>query len=99
MVGVSTHFWRKVVRKLVLAAVAAWVILLPSVASAQWRIEGQGQGQGRPRPQIQIPSDLRRGGGFAGMLRDIAGARLNRAHADRRSDKPPRGNDKRAGRR
>lgn len=77
-------------RKLVLAAVAAWVILLPSVVHAQWRYEGQGPGLGRPRPQIQQPiPDIRRGGGgFARMLRDIAGARLNRAHADRRSDRP-----------
>jgi len=87
------------VRKLVLAAIAAWVILLPSVAHAQWRMEGQGQGQARPRPQIQNPPDMRRGGGFAGMLRDIAGARLDRAHADKRSDKPPRGNDKKEWRR
>ena len=86
-------------RKVVLAAFAAWVILLPSVAHAQWRNEGPGQGQGRPRPQIQNPSDVRRGGGFAGMLRDIACARLDRAHADKRSDKPPRGNDKKDWRR
>jgi hypothetical protein len=74
------------VRKLVLAALAAWVILLPSVVHAQWRVEGPG----RPYPQIQRPSpDIRRGGGFVRMLRDIAGARLDRAHADRRSDRPP----------
>jgi len=66
------------VRKLVLAVLAAWVIALPSVADAQ----GRGEGQGRPRPQIQQD---RRGGGFSGMLNDIAGARLDRAHADKRS--------------
>jgi hypothetical protein len=77
------------VRKLVLAALAAWVIALPSIAEAQQR---GGEGQGRPRPQFQQP-DARRGGGFAGMLRDIAGARLDRAHADKRSDRPP-ANDK-----
>ena len=58
-------------RKLVLAALAAWVVLLPSVVHAQWRVEGQG----RPYPpQIQqpYPPDVRRGGGFARMLRDIA---------------------------
>ena len=94
------HFWRTVVRKLVLAAFAAWVILLPSVAQAQWRTEGQGQGQGRPRPQIQVPPDIRRGGGFAGMLGDIARARLDRTHADKRSsDRPPRGNDRKDWRR
>lgn len=87
------HFWRSVVRKLVLVALAAWVILLPS-AHAQGRFEGPGQGQGPSRPKIQIPSELRRPGGFAGMLRDIAGARLDRAHTDRRSDRPPRGNDR-----
>lgn len=86
-------------RKLVLAALAAWVILLPSVAQAQWRIEGPGPGQVRPRPQIQIPPDVRRGGGgFFKKLRDIAGARLDRAHADRRSD-GPRGGDRKDRRR
>jgi hypothetical protein len=83
------------VRTLVLAALAAWVILLPSVVHAQWRVEGQG----RPNPQIQRPfPDVRRGGGFARMLRDIAGARLDRAHADRRSD-GPRGGDRKDRRR
>jgi hypothetical protein len=87
------------VRKLVLAALAAWVVLLPSIASAQGRFEGQGQGQ-KPRPQIQIPSEPRRGGFFSGVLGDIAGARLDRAHADKRSsDRPPRGNDRKDGRR
>ena len=46
MEGVSTHFWRVVVRKLVLAALAAWVISLPSVVHAQWRGE-HGRGRGR----------------------------------------------------
>jgi hypothetical protein len=94
MEGVSTHFWSVVVRKLVLATVAAWVIWLPSIAHAQWRGEGQGPGQGRPRPQIQQQGpDIRRGGGgFVRMLRDIAGARLDRAHADKRSEGP--GGDK-----
>ncbi|MEA2985831.1 MAG: hypothetical protein QOD94_2085 [Alphaproteobacteria bacterium] len=69
-------------RKLVLAVLAAWVVALPSVADAQ----GRGEGQGRPRPQIQQD---RRGGGFSGMLNDIAGARLDRAHADRRSIRQP----------
>ncbi|HET7680869.1 MAG TPA: hypothetical protein VFK79_12150 [Xanthobacteraceae bacterium] len=67
-------------RKLVLAVLAAWVIALPSVADAQ------GRGEGRPRPQIQQD---RRGGGFSGMLNDIAGARLDRAHADKRSIRQP----------
>jgi hypothetical protein len=85
MEGVSTHFWRLVVRKLVLAALAAWVVLLPSVVHAQWR----GEGQGPPYPQIQRQTpDIRRSGGFVRMLRDIAGARLDRAHADKRSDRP-----------
>ena len=97
MEGVSKHFWRMAVRKPVLAVIAAWisivVVTLPSVVHAQ----GRGEGQGRPRPQIQQQQqqpDFRRGGGFAGMLRDIAGARLDRAHADRRSDGPPPANDK-----
>ena len=91
MEGVSKHFWRMAVRKPVLAVIAAWisivVVTLPSVVHAQ----GRGEGQARPRPQIQQPPppDFRRGGGFSGMLRDIAGARLDRAHADRRSDGPP----------
>jgi len=90
---VSTHFWSVAVRKLVLATVAAWVIWLPSIADAQGRGEGQGPGQGRPRPQIQQQGpDIRRGGGFVRMLRDIAGARLDRAHADKRSERP--GGDK-----
>ena len=69
-------------RKLVLAIFAAWVVALPSVADAQ----GRGEGQGRPRPQIQQD---RRGGGFSLILNDIAGARLDRAHADRRSLRQP----------
>ena len=82
-------------RKPILAVFAAWisiwVVALPSVVHAQ----GRGEWQGRARPQIQQQQqpDFRRGGGFAGMLRDIAGARLDRAHADRRSDRPPN-NDK-----
>jgi hypothetical protein len=90
MEGVSKHFWEMVVRKAVLAVLAAWIsiaaVALPSVVHAQ----GRGEWQGRPRPQVQVqpPPDFRRGGGFAGMLRDIAGARLDRAHADRRSDRP-----------
>jgi hypothetical protein len=70
------------VRKLVLAVIAAWVIALPTVAGAQ----GRGEGQGRPRPHIQQD---RRGGGFSGILNDIAGARLDRARADRRSIRQP----------
>ena len=94
MEGVSTHFWSVTVRKLILATLAVWVLLLPSIAHAQWRGEGQGPGQGRPRPQIQQqgPDVRRSGGGFVRMLRDIAGARLDRAHADKRSDGP--GGDK-----
>ena len=72
-------------RKLVLAVLAAWVIALPSVADAQGRGD-RGEGQGRPRQQIQQD---RRGGGFSGMLNDIAGARLDRAHADKRSIRQP----------
>ena len=93
MEGVSNILGRVVVRKLVLAALAAWVIALPTVANAQPR----GEGQGRARGQVQQPpnQDARRGGGFAGMLRDIAGARLDRAHADRRSFRPGgMGNDR-----
>ncbi len=77
-------------RKLVLAALAAWVIALPSIADAQGR--GEGQGRGRAPGQQQQP-DARRGGGFSGMLNDIAGARLNRAHVDKRSVRQP-ANDK-----
>ena len=78
-------------RKLVLAVLAAWVMALPSVADAQGRGDrgdrgDRGEGQGRPRPQIQQD---RRGGGFSGMLNDIAGARLDRAHADKRSIRQP----------
>ena len=96
MEGVSKRFGRMAVRKPILAVVAAWisilVVALPSVVHAQ----GRGEGQGRARPQIQQQQqpDFRRGGGFSGMLRDIAGARLDRAHADRRSDGPPPANDK-----
>jgi hypothetical protein len=101
MEGVSQHLWRVVVRKMVLAALAAWILIgviaLPSVVHAQGR--GEGQGRARPQMQVQPPSDFRRGGGFAGMLRDIAGARLDRAHADRRSDRPPPANDNRNQRR
>jgi hypothetical protein len=77
-----------IVRKLVLAVLAAWVIALPSVADAQGRGDrgDRGEGQGRPRQQIQQDS---RGGGFSGMLNDIAGARLDRAHADKRSIRQP----------
>jgi hypothetical protein len=71
-----------IVRKVVVAVLATWVIALPTVADAQ----GRGEGQGRPRPHIQQD---RRGGGFSGMLNDIAGARLDRAHADRRSIRQP----------
>jgi hypothetical protein len=74
------------VRKLVLAALAAWVIALPSVAAAQ---QQRGEGQGRPRAQPPQQQQDMRGGGFSGMLGDIAGARLNRAHVDKRSDRPP----------
>src|SRR3954452_9532000 len=100
MEGVSQHFWRVVVRKLVLAVLAAWIsiwiIALPSAVHA----EGRGEWQGRPRPQIQLqpPPDFRRGGGLAGMLRDIAGARLPGTHADRRCERPV-GNDRGGGRR
>jgi hypothetical protein len=91
MEGVSKYFWEMVVRKAVLAVLAAWIsiwaVALPSAVHAQGR--GEGQGRGRPPVQVQPPPDVRRGGGFAGMLRDIAGARLDRAHADRRSDGPP----------
>jgi len=83
------------VRKLVLAALAAWIaiwVIVPtSVASAQ--PQGQrGEGGGRARPQVVVP-DARRGGGFSGMLGEIAGARLDRAHADRRdrTERPARG--------
>jgi hypothetical protein len=81
----TNRFPTKAVRKLALAAIAAWVIAVPSIADAQQR----GDGQGRPRPQPQQQQqDVRRGSGFSGMLRDIAGARLDRAHADKRSDRP-----------
>jgi hypothetical protein len=78
--------WRVIVRKLGLAVLVAWVVALPSVADAQGRGDRGGEGQGRPRPQIQ---EDRRGGGFSGMLNDIAGARLDRAHADKRSIRQP----------
>jgi hypothetical protein len=91
MEGVSKHFWEMVVRKVVLAVLAAWIFIcavaLPSAVHAQGR--GEPQGRARPPVQVQPPPDFRRGGGFSGMLRDIAGARLDRAHADRRSDRPP----------
>lgn len=75
-------------RKQVLAAIAAlvavWLIALPSAADAQQRFD-RGDGQGRGRGQVQqAPIDARRGGGFSGMLGDIAGARLNRSHIDKR---------------
>ena len=57
---------------------------------------GEGEGQGRPRQQIQQD---RRGGGFSGMLNDIAGARLDRAHADKRSIRQPGKADPAAGQR
>lgn len=77
-------FQRVTVRKLVFAAMAAWIVAAPTIAGAQPREEG------RPRPQQQQQQqDVRRGGGFQGMLRDIAGARLDRAHAAQRSDRPP----------
>lgn len=70
------------VRKFLLAALAAWIIGLPSAADAQQRGE-------RERPRVQHPQqDVRRGGGFSGMLRDIAGARLDRARAAQRSGRP-----------
>jgi hypothetical protein len=79
------HYRRGAVRKLVLAATAALMIAAPSIADAQQRSE-----QDRPpRPSQQ---DARKGGGFQGMLRDIAGARLDRAHAER--GKKPAPNDK-----
>ena len=81
----------------VLAVLAAWISILVAVLPSVVHAQGRGEGQGRPRPQIQQQQqqpDSRRGGGFAGMLRDIAGARLDRAHADRRSDGPPPPNDK-----
>ena len=73
---------QKMARKLILAALAAWVIAIPSIAEAQQR--GEQQGRGRPQQQ----QDMRRGGGFSGMLRDIAGARLDRAHAAQRAGRP-----------
>ena len=62
-------------RKLILAIVAAWIVALPSIAEAQ---QQRGEGQGRPRAS----QDVRRGGG--GVLGNIAGPRLDRAHAERR---------------
>ena len=62
-------------RKLILAIVAAWIVALPSIAEAQ---QQRGEGQGRPR----VSQDVRRGGG--GVLGNIAGPRLDRAHAERR---------------
>ena len=83
-------------RKPVLAVLAAWISIVVAVLPSVVHAQGRGEGQARPRPQIQQPPppDFRRGGGFSGMLRDIAGARLDRAHADRRSDGPPPANDK-----
>ena len=80
-------------RKLLLAAVAAWiaasVIVVPSAVHAQGRWERverveRGDGQGRARGQYQQQPDARRNSGFNRMLGDIAGARLNRYHIDRR---------------
>ena len=66
------------VRTFILAGLAACVIAMPSGASAQQRERGEGV----DRPRIQVPhQDFRRNGGFAGMLRGIAGARLDRARA------------------
>lgn len=77
-------FGRVAVRKMILAALAAWiavsVIALPSAANAQQQ-RGGGQQQDRARPQFQ---DTRRSPGFSGMLGEIAGARLDRAHVDKR---------------
>jgi hypothetical protein len=80
------------VRKLLLAAFAAWiaasVIAVPSAVHAQGRWErverGDGQGRARGQDQQQQQPDARRNGGFSRMLGDIAGARLNRSHIDKR---------------
>lgn len=84
-------------RKLILAVSAAWIavwmIVPASVASAQPQ-QQRGPGGGGARPQVVVPQDARRGGGFSGMLGEIAGARLDRAHADKRdrTERPaPRG--------
>lgn len=71
------------VRTLLLAALAAWVITMPSIAAAQQR----GEPPGRARLQQPQQHDVRRGGLY-GMLREIAGARLNRAHAAQRFGRP-----------
>jgi hypothetical protein len=82
------------VRKLIpafAAWIAIWVIVPTSVASAQPQ-QQRGDGGGRARPQVVVPN-APRGGGFSGMLGEIAGARLDRAHADRRdrTERPARG--------
>jgi hypothetical protein len=82
----TDHFRRRAVRKLVLAAIAALAIAAPSIADAQQRSESQ------DRPPRASQQDTRRGGGFQGMLRNIAGARLGRAHAERGNQPAP--NDK-----
>ena len=78
-------------RKLLLAAFAAWiaasVITVPSAVHAQgrWERVERGDGQGRARGQYQQQQpDVRRNSGFSRMLGDIAGARLNRSHIDKR---------------
>ena len=83
-------------RKLILVASAAWIavwVIVPmSVASAQPQ-QQRGDGRGGARPQVVVPN-APRGGGFSGMLGEIAGARLDRAHADKRdrTERPaPRG--------
>jgi hypothetical protein len=80
------------VRKLIFAAIALCYVAFPAVADAQ----GRGEGQGRQRAQQQQKQQRRDAGpsGFSGMLNDIAGARLNRAHAGRRSDRPQQGGGK-----
>ena len=80
------------VRTLMLAGLAACSIAVPSGASAQQRGEGVG------RPRIDVPhQNFRRNGGFAGMLRGIAGARLDRARAADRAGRMGRGGGVRGG--
>ena len=75
-------------RTVILAGLAACSIALPSGASAQQRERGEGAS----RPRIDVPQqDFRRNGGFAGMLRGIAGARLDRARAADRAGRMGRG--------
>lgn len=71
-------FREAAVRKIILAATTILAIAAPSIADAQQRP----QGQPSPRPTQQ---DARKWGDFQGALRDIAGSRLNRAHAERRN--------------